>query len=200
MPILFTINNKTFLATNTTVLTTSEYNPNQDTIEFYNKGIIVINETPEYSLNDIPYSLLTLFECEELKVKKELTFIDKLKLNILSVINSSKKVYVFLNTLTYLDDPFKETLFKYLKDNNKIIINYTTNIEETLYFDYIIVIHDNKIIMEGPKKALLKEEKILKKLGFNLPFIVELSIGLKYYGLIDKIYYDNESLVNKLWN
>ena len=54
--------------------------------------------------------------------------------------------------------------------------------------------------MEGYKEDILKEEKILKKLGFNLPFIVELSNGLKYYGLVNKLYYDNESLVSDLWN
>ena len=53
--------------------------------------------------------------------------------------------------------------------------------------------------MEGLKEQVLQEEKILKKLGFHLPFIVELSNGLKYYGLVDKIYFKNEELVNALW-
>jgi len=53
--------------------------------------------------------------------------------------------------------------------------------------------------MEGKKELVLQEEKILKKLGFNLPFIVELSNGLKYYGVIDKVYFNNEELVNVLW-
>ena len=53
--------------------------------------------------------------------------------------------------------------------------------------------------MEGNYKEILKEEKILKKLGFNLPFILELSLGLKYYNLTNDLYYDNESLVNYLW-
>ena len=53
--------------------------------------------------------------------------------------------------------------------------------------------------MEGTKEQVLNEEKILKKLGFNLPFIIELSKGLKLYGLIDKIYFNNEELVSALW-
>ena len=53
--------------------------------------------------------------------------------------------------------------------------------------------------MEGNTKDILKEEKIIKKLGFNMPFIIELSNGLKYYNIVDKLYYDNESLVNDLW-
>ena len=53
--------------------------------------------------------------------------------------------------------------------------------------------------MEGKKEAVLQEEKILKKLGFSLPFIVELSKGLKYYQVVDKIYFNNVELVNDLW-
>ena len=55
------------------------------------------------------------------------------------------------------------------------------------------------MIIEGNTQAVLEEERIIKKLGFNLPFIVELSSGLKYYNIVDKIYYDLESLVNYLW-
>ena len=149
--------------------------------------------------NDLPLSLAQDFNCEDLLTKENLTFIDKLKINILTTLTNKEKTYVFFNVLTYLDNPFKLKLIKYLKDNQKRIINYTLDIEETLLFDYIIVIHDQKIIMEGPTKNILTEEKILKKLGFNLPFVVELSNGLKYYGLIPEIYFDNESLVQALW-
>ena len=86
-----------------------------------------------------------------------------------------------------------------MKSNHKRIINYTTQIEETLLLDYLVITHENTIIMEGAKELVLKEEKILKKLGFNLPFIVELSSGLKYYGLINKIYFNSKELVDELW-
>lgn len=72
-------------------------------------------------------------------------------------------------------------------------------IEETLWLDYLIVIHEEKVIMEGKSKLVLQEEKILKKLGFNLPFIVELSNSLKYYQLVDKTYFDSLELVEDLW-
>lgn len=79
-------------------------------------------------------------------------------------------------------------------------INITSNIEEALLSDYIYVYDEEKIVMEGAKEAVLKEEKILKRLGFGLPFVVDLSLQLMYYGVLDKVYYDTESLVNKLWN
>ena len=40
--------------------------------------------------------------------------------------------------------------------------------------------------MEGNTKDILKEEKIIKKLGFSMPFIIELSNGLKYYNIVER--------------
>ncbi len=197
---LFQINNKDFNKVSTTVLYTSSYNYLDDAKEFIHHNIVVITKDQNANINNIPEYLLKSFNCLELLNKPNLTRIDNLKITILDNLNNKSDVYVFLNVLTYLDNEFKKRVINYLKEQNKIIINYTEDIEEALLLNYIIVIHDNKIIMEGYKEDILKEEKILKKLGFNLPFIVELSNGLKYYGLVNKLYYDNESLVSDLWN
>lgn len=193
------INGKTFYDTNTTILFTSEFNTTSDAIEFLHNNCTVINKSSNVDKNDITNNLYEEFNCEELKDKTILTKTDKIKLSILANLESEEKIFVFMNVLTYLDKNFKRKVIDYLKEHQKLIINYTSEIEETLYLDYLIVIHDNKIVMEGKKEQILSEEKILKKLGFKLPFILELSNGLKYYGLIDKSYYDNESLVNVLW-
>ena len=149
-----------------------------------------------YEISDEIYAF---FKEEELKNKKDLTELDYLKLKILSTLNKDNQVFVFFNVLTYLNQEFNEKLIAYLKQSQKRIINYTTEIEETLWLDYLIVIHEKEVIMEGKKEAVLQEEKILKKLGFSLTFIVELSKGLKYYQVVDKIYFNNVELVNDLW-
>ena len=196
---LFEINDKIIYDIDTTVLTTSSFNYMNDAIYYINNNCVVITKNRTTINYDIPEDLYALFHEEELKTKKDLTEFDELKLKILSCLNSNNKVFVFMNVLTYLDNDFKERLIRYLKLGNKRIVNYTTDIEETLLLDYIVVIHENKVIMEGKKELVLKEEKILKKLGFNLPFIVELSNGLKYYGLVNKTYFNNKELVDDLW-
>lgn len=198
MAVLFKLDNKAINDIDTTIIYPSSFNYNNDAIYYLNNNCVVI--TPDRrDYFDISLELYELFNVEYLRTKKDLTKFDELKLNILGSLNSDKKVYVFFNVLTYLDKEFKEKLIRYLKLANKRIINYTTDIEETLLLEYIIVIHDNLVIMEGTKEQVLNEEKILKKLGFNLPFIIELSKGLKLYGLIDKIYFNNEELVSALW-
>lgn len=196
---LLEINNKTIYDTNTTILYTSEFNYNKDAIEFINKDCVVISKYTHFNLADIRTDILNLFGCNYLLNKKTLTKLDELKIIILGSLGTSKKVFVFLNVLTLLDNDFKEKVILYLKSTNKRVINYTTDSEETLLFPYLIVVHNNEVIIEGETKLVLQEEKILKRLGFNLPFIVELSSGLKYYGIVDKIYLNNESLVDDIW-
>ena len=184
--------------TNTTIIYTN-YNYQEDIIYFLNNNAEVITKDSKALLKDVPISLLKEFHLETLLTKTKQTKLDELKISILSTLKSNKKIFVFANVLTFLEVSFKTQVLNYLKAQNKIIINYTHDIEETLLLDYLIVIHNHEIIIEGETKSVLKEEKIFKKLGLNLPFIIDLSIGLNYYNLINEIYYTNESLVNKLW-
>ena len=53
--------------------------------------------------------------------------------------------------------------------------------------------------MEGNTIEVFQNEQTLKRIGITLPFMVELSLLLKDYNLVDKIYLDKESLVQYLW-
>lgn len=110
-----------------------------------------------------------------------------------------KKKVIFFNILNNLSEKDLKKLFKYIKDNNILFINFTNDVELCLYTDYLIVCDKNKILMEGNTLEVLKNEKLFKRLGLNLPFIVELSLLLKDYNLVDDIYIDKESLADKLW-
>ena len=111
----------------------------------------------------------------------------------------NKKV-IFFNVLNNLKEEELNKLFSYLKENNIKFINVTNNMELCLYTDYLIVMDTENILVEGPTIEVLKNDKLLKRLGFELPFIVDLSLLLKDYNLVNKIYLDNESLVGDLWN
>ena len=197
---LFELKSKVILNIDTTILYTSSFNYIEDAIYFINNNCVVITKERSDIPCDIKEEYYSLFNELDLKNKKNLTEFDELKLKILSSLNSKKEVFVFFNVLTYLDNKFKNTLIKYLQAQEKRIINYTTDIEETLLLDYLIILHQNKVIMEGKKELVLQEEKILKKLGYNLPIVVNLSSNLKYYGLVNKTYFNNKELVDELWN
>ena len=80
------------------------------------------------------------------------------------------------------------------------IINFTNDLEEALFTSYLVVYDKENILVGGNTIEVLKCEKLLKRVGLQLPFIVELSLLLKDYGLLDEIYLDKERLKDKLWN
>lgn len=199
MEILFKINGKEIPKQDTTILHTSKYNYNSDIIELINQNVEVITKNNKENISDIPLKIIKKYNCNDLINKKELTYLDEIKINILKSLASDKEVIVFYDILNYIDNETKSMIIKELKENNKQIINYTAEIEETLLLDYLIIVHNNEIIMEGNTKEVLSIEKIIRKLGFNMPLIIELSSGLKYYDVVEKVYYDIESLVEDLW-
>lgn len=110
------------------------------------------------------------------------------------------KQVIFNETLYGLKLDEKMKIFKLLKKQNISYINVTSNVEDAIYSDYILVYDGNKLVLEGNRNEVLKEEKTLKRLGYGLPFVVDLSIQLNYYDIFNKVYYDLDELVRALWN
>lgn len=111
----------------------------------------------------------------------------------------SKRV-VFNESLSVLSNKEKKEIFDLLNKQNINYVNVTSNIEDALFGDYIIVYDEDMKVLEGNKEVVLKNEKLLKKLGFGVPFVVDLSIQLMYYDILDKVYFDVDNLLEALWN
>lgn len=120
--------------------------------------------------------------------------------NILDLMNSGITKIVFDDTLTFIDIKVRQKVFKYMADKGIKFVNITMDVEDALFTDYVIVMFEDKVALEGSTLEVLKEEKIIKRMGLSLPFVIDLSIQLQYYGLVDKIYLNNEELVDRLWN
>lgn len=112
--------------------------------------------------------------------------------------------------LIILDEAFsnidyvsKLKILKYLKkinnENGVTILNFTSDIDDSLYGSDIVVIDKGRVILQGDNDSVYKQEKILKKVGFNLPFMVDLSKKLSYYDLIDGFIYDMDEMIDVLW-
>ena len=111
----------------------------------------------------------------------------------------SKRV-IFNENLSSLSNKEKKEIFDLLDKQNINYVNVTSNIEDALFGDYIIVYDEDMKVLEGNKEVVLKNEKLLKKLGFGVPFVVDLSIQLMYYDILDKVYFDVDNLLEALWN
>lgn len=124
------------------------------------------------------------------------------KMKLLSALITKPKVIILDNVISELDYYDKILVFDILREFKKfggIVINVTSDIEETINGDRIIIIQDNNLVCDGKTISVLNEEKLLKRLGLGMPFIVELNKYFMDYGLIDKYYLSNEKLVGALW-
>lgn len=111
----------------------------------------------------------------------------------------SKRI-VFNEIWYYLSKKEKSELLEILKRRNVSFVNITSNVEDVIYSDYVIVYDDDKKVLEGNKEMVLRNEKLLKRLGYGVPFVVDLSIQLNYYDIFDTVYYDMDKLTEALWN
>lgn len=136
------------------------------------------------------------------KSPKSLSDSAKVKLSIAEALITNPRVLVIDNMLSLLDENDKEKVYKALKQytkNNGIILNFTTQIEETLLGTDIIITDKTKVLLSGKTMSVLNEEKLMKRLGYNLPFIIQLNKYLKDYELIRNYNLSYESLVNSIW-
>ena len=134
---------------------------------------------------------------ESYKVLDTMDGFDAIKMQVEVVL--SKRI-VFNEIWYYLSKEEKSELLEILKRRNVSFVNITSNVEDVIYSDYVIVYDDDKKILEGNKEMVLRNEKLLKRLGYGIPFVVDLSIQLNYYDIFDTVYYDMDKLTEALWN
>ena len=120
-------------------------------------------------------------------------------LKIIKALIRNSEYIVFDDVFVNMEENDIKRIVKYCKSNNITIINITTDMENLLDSDYLIILYDKGIAMEGKTLECLKEEQILKRLGFNLPFLVDLSIQLGYYGLLSEIIINERKMIKTIW-
>lgn len=136
------------------------------------------------------------------------------KINRLSMSEKAKLLFaisiIHKPKVLLLDNPFAMmgksdrlemiAIIRYLIKEEGITVILTSNdLNNALYSDYLYIIDNGKIAVEGNPIAVMKEDKLISRLNLELPFMVDLSNKLKLYGLIDSIIIDMDRMVNTLW-
>ena len=132
----------------------------------------------------------------------ELSGGEKCKAALACAIIHNPKILILDEALSMIDENDKNNILKILKKLNKrgmTIINVVHDLKESYYSDRLLIFSDGEIVLDGPPLKVMEYDKILNKLGISIPFEIELSLKLKLYGLVDKLYCNMEMLVNDLW-
>ncbi len=133
------------------------------------------------------------------KAIESLSINDKYLVKILSYAVMKPSYLCIDGLLGYLDNRTKILLLNYLNYKEILLINVTSDMNDALYTDYTLCLYNGISAIDGKTIDVFKEEKIIRRLGLELPFMIDLSIQLQLYGLINKIYLNRETMVKKLW-
>jgi len=170
-----------------------------------------VNEEMRYPLENLGYSnlyierrinkVLNLFSLD-IKDKKisELDCYEKQILLFCISLLHKPKVLLIDDVFSFINKDLSIKIISVLKKiKNLTVINFSSNLNYLNYSDYVYVIDDGNIILEGLPDDILKEDAILKKIGIEIPFVVNLSNKLKDMNLSNKNYDNLEVLVNEVW-
>lgn len=195
---------------NTTIISTDDKDSMFILNELRNKGYDYVSIFDSFSTDSVEKELsifneqekfLNLFGFISIKDKaiKNLSMEERAIIKIILELSKNKDLLIFYDVLTYLNKETKDKVIKYIKREGKTFINVTSNEEEFIINEYMIVLNNKMVALEGPCYLVIEQEKLLKRLGFSLPFIIDISLQLRDYGLVNNIYSDYESLVGDLW-
>ncbi len=133
------------------------------------------------------------------KAIESLSINDKYLVKILSYAVMKPSYLCIDNLLGYLDNRTKILLLNYLNYKEILLINVTSDMNDALYTDYTLCLYNGISAIDGKTIDVFKEEKIIRRLGLDLPFMIDLSIQLQLYGLLNRVYLNKETMVKKLW-
>lgn len=149
--------------------------------------------------------LLNLCDLASIATKNcdQLSLLERKKLEIAAAIALRPQLLLLDNPCGYLTKQEKKEILAILKKiqtkEDCSIVMTTNDLEETLFGDYVYILDRGKVVLEGKPLLVLQEEKILTRLGLSLPFMIDLSLKLKFYELLDDIVLDPDRMVDILW-
>lgn len=130
---------------------------------------------------------------------------EKIKVQLAKHLLQSPKILLLDDIFAEMETKEKNDIINLLKSYQEkmdlTIIMTTSNLEDCIQSDYIYVIDNNIVALEGKPTEVLQKDNILNKIGLELPFMIDLSVKLRDYDLIGNvdINMDIEGMVNLLW-
>ncbi len=134
----------------------------------------------------------------------ELSKVEKLKVLLATALIHKPKVLLLDDILVGLNSSDRERIILILKrviqEMDIIIIATTSSLEDTIYSDAILVLDEGIIKYSGTLNDILKHDGSLTKMGIEIPVMMDMSVKLGFYDLLDKIVLDEKEMVDELWD
>lgn len=162
----------------------------EDTVE---EELLSINNKIDKIVKDLKLTKILTKNTSNLSDK------EKVLIQLAKAVLRKPSILLIDDLSLYFDNKEKKDIFKFLRKQELTIVYATLSLEDTLYSDYLYIIGDKKVALEGNPLYILQKDNIINKLGLKLPFMVDLSVKLTDYELIDKQILDPKEMVDELW-
>ena len=178
------------------------YDTVEEELNYYINQLFLSKEETNKRLKNIQKNLFI----NKIKKKqiKELTDSEKVILQLALAVASMPKIILIDDLTYYLEhDDMKKIIsyFRYLIKNYDVtILINSTRLEDILETDNLYILSDSEIILQGKPLEILQKDNILNKAGIKVPFMIDLSVKLKDYNLIDEVELDINRMIERLWN
>ena len=194
-----------------------QYIQNIGVVERVNNNSFIYQKVSDeliYPLYNLGYSkkkidnriknVLDIFEVNFInKNINELDYYERQILLIILALLHKPKVLLLDGVLNVFSQSEKERLIKILKifiqKEKMTIINFTSSLDEALYSNRIVLLSEYKIIDECIPSKVYEDDRLFYQNDLEIPFIIDLSIKLKMYDLINKNYNNMKEMVDDIW-
>ena len=127
----------------------------------------------------------------------------KQRVSIAGVLAMQPEILI-LDESTSMLDPIgrlevNNLVHKLHKDNKMTILSITHDIEEVVFSDYVLVMNEGEIQMQGTPKEILSHVHRLIELSLDVPFSVKFFMEMEKLGIKLNDPYSLEGMVDELW-
>ena len=174
--------------------------------------IRMIEKTPFDELNryhikkdriDFMKKELNLFKMLDKKEDK-LTIKERIWTQLLIALGRAEELVVIDELDNYFDKKELIEIYEFFKrwitKFKTSILLTTTSLEQAYLSDTLHIIKDGEVILSGEPLTILQKDNLINKAGLNVPFMIDLSVKLRDYDLINDIMLEKEQLIDSLWN
>ena len=135
---------------------------------------------------------------------EDLNNYERLKVYLASALVSSPKLLLLDDPGLYLSLLEKEEfmgILEQVRSTGVTIILSTSSLDEVIYTinSTLYVLDKGEVVSSGEMLEVLSDDSLLNKAGLKLPFMIDLSVKLKYYNLVSKINMSPLGMVDSLW-
>lgn len=126
----------------------------------------------------------------------------KQRVAIAGILAIAPDIIIFDESTSMLDPQGKasinEQIQKLHDERNITILSITHDMEEVAQSEYVIVLKDGKVEMQGTPKQIFEHKGKLKEMKLELPFALSFSEKLKNEGILKDSYCTLDEVVNEL--